>query len=96
MYKMKTKHLVITLSSSLVMLYIGLFLGDLGGVGGYDGIAPGWLYEKVIFQSSDTIFQLAGRGSRASLAIGLFLLAAFIVCLVIFIVQRFRPHAKNS
>ena len=93
---MKVKHLVITFISSLVMLYIGVFLGDLGGVGGYDGIAPRWLYEKVMFQSNGTYFQLAEDGAITSLAIGLFLLAAFIICFVVFMVQRSQQNAKNS
>ncbi|AJQ95661.1 hypothetical Protein YC6258_03625 [Gynuella sunshinyii YC6258] len=79
------------------MLYIGAFLGDLGGVGGYDGIAPKWLYEKINIQSGyEALFHLAEKGSIISLVSAVVLWIVFFVCLAIFIIQKVNPSDKNS
>ena len=56
------------------MFYAGLFLGDLGGIGGYDGFAPKWLYENVNSQpGNELLFKVAEKGSIVSLCLGLIL-----------------------
>ncbi|MBN0989885.1 hypothetical protein [Amphritea pacifica] len=94
---MKVKHLVFILLASFIMLYIGAFLGDLGGVGGYDGIAPKWLYEKINIQpGNDTLFHLAEKGSLFSLASAVGLWIIFFICLVIFLIQKVKQSDTKS
>ena len=45
----RNKILIISLLLFPIFIYLGMFFGDLGGVGGYDNIASRWLYEEVMF-----------------------------------------------
>lgn len=94
---MKSKHLAFMFVGSLLMLYFGVFLGDLGGVGGYDGVAPLWLYEKINIQpGNDRLFQAAETGSIVSLVTGLILLIIFFVGLVATLIQKVKSSVKHS
>lgn len=79
------------------MIYIGVFLGDLGGVGGYDGFASRWLYEKINFQpGNDLLFQLAEKVSVIALALGLMLMLVFVGCVIHMILRKVKSSVTNS
>ncbi len=86
---MKFKYIVFTFLGSVGLLYVGMFFGDLGGVGGYDGIAPRWLYEKVNLQpGNDVLSKLAAKGSIVSLCLGVLSFIASVGCMIAFVVKR--------
>lgn len=66
---------------SLVIYCLGVFFGDLGGVGGYDGIAPRWLYEKSINEEISYLFEFSEVASIVLMATSII---TFLVVLVLY------------
>jgi len=56
---------------SLVLLLGAGFFGDLGGVGGYDGVAPKWLYDKIMFGPESTLPDLFANLSIGFMVLGI-------------------------
>ena len=76
---------------TFIAYYIGLFLGDLGGVGGYDGIAPKALYLKVVEQpGNDFLSQISEIGSIFFLSLAVIFFAVFWICSAILVFQNMR------
>ncbi|WLQ13047.1 hypothetical protein O5O45_25290 [Hahella aquimaris] len=90
---MKPNILIIVFISSILFFCVGVFLGDLAGIGGYDGIAPRFLYEKLNLQpGNERLFHMAETGSIALLWIGIILFLIFLVGLIIFLIQKVKAH----
>jgi hypothetical protein len=68
---------------SLTLYYLGLFFADLGGIGGYDGIAPRWLYEKSIYEEFPFLFETSEIVSILFLAAGT-ILGLFVLLLYMY------------
>ncbi|WP_444942913.1 hypothetical protein ACJJIK_12380 [Microbulbifer sp. ZKSA006] len=91
------KYIIGALSFFLFFTYLGMFFGDLGGVGGYDGVAPKWLYEKVMLDPSyEFIFNISVIGSISSLALALISLVMFGVLIACAIYKGLVRRVKNS
>jgi len=69
---------------SIALILAGGFFGDLGGVGGYDGIAPKWLYDKVMFSGSQSNLP----DVFANLSIG-FMILGILTLIITFIVYLY-------
>ena len=94
---MRFKFLLYLLVGACTLFYLGMFLGDLGGVGGYDGIAPKWLFDKVNHQpGNETLFTVSEYGSIIFLSVGFLTFSIFIVLLIFSIFNRIKRRKVNS
>ena len=70
---------------TFIILYLGVFFGDLGGIGGYDGFAPKWLYEKSIYEGYPYLFEVSEVAGilflGAGIVIGLLVLLLYLYML---------------
>lgn len=75
---------------SLILFYVGVFLGDLGGIGGYDGIAPHWLYEEVVLNSKNEIyFNLAQSWSIYTMLASVILFPISLILALFLMVKKY-------
>jgi len=82
--------------TSLLLFYVGVFLGDLGGIGGYDGVAPRWLYEKVVLNpENEMYFDLAQSWSIYMMLASVIMLPLSLILAVVSTVKKY-VGAKNS
>lgn len=69
---------------------MGVFLGDLSGIGGYDGIAPRWLYEEVVLNSKNEIyFTLAQSWSIYTMLASVILFPISLILALILTIKKY-------
>ena len=79
---------------SLICFYLGGFFGDLGGVGGYDGIAPRWLFEKAMNGEYPYLFEASETASivflGVSVLLGIYMVGLYLYMLAVIIRRKLK------
>ena len=77
-----------SLPISILVIYAGVFFGDLGGIGGYDNFAPKWLYEKVMYSDNPLYFKISENLSIFLMAVGIVMFFSSILLYIYVLIKK--------